>query len=53
MLKVKVVAENKIARLLIKSGFKVVDIKPHKDDSKRTVFVFEYTPELEQYLMEV
>jgi len=50
-LKVKVIAVNKLARELLKKGFNMVDIKPHKDDSRRTVFVFELTTELEDYLI--
>lgn len=48
--KVKVIAVNRIARELIKLGHNLVDIKPHKDDHRRTVFIFELTPQLEEYL---
>ena len=47
---VKVVASSKVARRLIKDGFPVVDIKPHKNDPKRTVFVFEDSNNLREYL---
>lgn len=49
-MKVKVIAVNKLARELIQLGYRIVDIKPHKDDYRRTVFVFELTPQLEEYL---
>lgn len=34
-----------IARWLIRDGFRVVDIRPLKEDSSRTKFYFEATPE--------
>lgn len=44
----KVIYSAKLARELIKKGFKVVDIKPDRTDvdKKRTVFIFEVTDEL-------
>lgn len=36
----------KIARKLIKSGFILIDIKPHKENKDRTVFVFKRTESL-------
>ena len=35
-----VITTSKLARHLIKLGFIVVDIKPHKSEENRTVFVF-------------
>lgn len=52
-MKVKVIAINRLAKELIRNGFKIVDIKSHKDDHRRTVFVFELTPELEDYLKSI
>lgn len=44
----KVVFSAKLARDLIRKGFKVVDIKPDRTDKdkKRSVFIFELTDEL-------
>lgn len=39
-----------IVRKLLKSGFRIVDIKAHKDNSDKTVFVFANEPELEAEL---
>jgi len=41
-----VIRSAKIARLLLKSGFRLIDIKPHKKDNKRSVFVFVRTEAL-------
>lgn len=49
-MKTKVVTENKIARELIKEGYSLIDIKPHKNDSRRTRLVFELTDKLESRL---
>lgn len=51
-MKTKVISENKLARELIKEGYSLVDIKPHKNDSRRTVFVFELTQKLESRLQQ-
>ena len=50
-MKTKVISENKLARELIKEGYSLVDIKPHKNDSRRTVFVFELTDKLQKRLL--
>ena len=46
----KVISSNKVARQLVKNGFPIVDIKAHKSDPKRTVFVFDLTQSLVDYL---
>lgn len=43
--KCKAVFHAGVARDLIGAGHAVVDIKPSKADGRRTVFVFEVTPE--------
>jgi hypothetical protein len=46
----KVIKSNRLARVLIQQGFKVVDIAPDKLDSRRSVFVFEMSYELKLFL---
>ena len=36
----------RVARNLIKSGVQVVDIKPFKEDSSRTIFIFKKNDEV-------
>lgn len=43
----KVVLTPTLAKHLLERGFRIVDLKPHKDDPRRTVFVFENCKELE------
>lgn len=31
----------KIARLLVKEGCKIIDIKPQKENTDKTIFIFE------------
>lgn len=38
--KAKIVFEPQTARKLLKEGCQIIDIKPHKEDKNRTVFVF-------------
>ncbi len=40
------------ARELLKNGFEIIDIKPHKNDptKKQSVFVFKYDPEIENFI---
>lgn len=40
----QVITNTAVARRLIQLGFKVIDIKPNKDNPVKTSFVFEYTP---------
>jgi len=46
----KVIRSNRLARVLISAGFKIVDIAPDRQDGKRSVFVFELTEELKNFL---
>lgn len=46
----KVIASTTLARELVKNGFIVIDIKPHKHDKKRTVHVFEDTEKLQDFI---
>lgn len=41
-----------LARQLLKGGFRIVDIKPDKNDKRRTVFIFQDSPELKQKMDE-
>jgi hypothetical protein len=54
----KIVIKPSIARKLLKLGYKIIDIKPKKDengdtDFTRCVFLFEYTDELESKIKEL
>ena len=37
---VKLIFTGKLARYLLKQGYQIIDIKPNKDNSDRTVFIF-------------
>jgi len=37
---VKLIFTAKLARHLLKQGYQIIDIKPNKDNSDRTVFIF-------------
>ena len=39
--KAKCIVASTMAKYLLKQGFKIIDLKPQRDDPKRTVFVFE------------
>lgn len=49
-MKQKVIASTRTAKELVKNGFPIVDIKPHKNDGRRTVFVFDNTDELIKFI---
>ena len=49
----KVIKSSKMAKILLANGFKVIDIAQDKNDYKRTVFVFELTPEFEKFLISI
>lgn len=42
----KIIYTGKLARYLLRKGFKIVDIKPMNTDPKRSVFIFESSNEL-------
>lgn len=44
--RIKCVPSRTLAVSLIDKGFRVIGIEPHRDNRDRSVFVFEYTPEL-------
>jgi len=41
--KVKCIVASTMAKYLLKQGFRIIDLKPLRDDHKRTVFVFDDT----------
>ena len=44
------IKSSKMAKELLSHGFIIIDSAPDKNDYKRTVFVFESTPEFEKVL---
>lgn len=46
----KVILSYALAKELLAKGFRIIDIDQNKYDSKRTVFVFENTQGLEDYI---
>jgi len=46
----KVVQENNKRRLSGKKVFNLIDIKPHKEDKRRSVFIYEYSDELKTFI---
>lgn len=42
----------KVARILIKKGFNVVDIKPFKENTERTIFIFNRTADVMKIIHE-
>ena len=48
----KVIRSPRIAKQLLEQGERIIDITEDRDDSKRTVFVFEYTESLDNFLTE-
>ena len=45
-----IITSTALAKKLIKNGFVVVDIFPHKHNKDRTVFIFEDTHEIKAFL---
>jgi len=45
---VKLIFTGKMARALLRKGFQIVDVKPNKDFSERTVFIFKDVPGLKE-----
>lgn len=48
-----IVFKAKIARQLLKEGFHLIDIKPFKEDTRRSLFIFERTGEIMERLREI
>ena len=49
----KIVFEPQIARKLLKDGCQIIDIKPNKDDKKRTVFVFKNDDNFKEHIASI
>jgi len=48
----KAVFNPAIAKKLVQMGFKIVDLKEHRENKIRTIFIFEYSKELENELIQ-
>lgn len=48
--KSRLIFDAKIARKLLKMGFVVIDIKPNRENTDKSIFVFENTDEFKQAL---
>ena len=46
----QVITSTRLAKELLQNGFNIIDLAPNRTDSKRTVFVFESTEELKEYI---
>lgn len=53
MRKSRLIFDAKIARKLLKMGFVVIDIKPNRENTDKSIFVFENTEEFKQALTEI
>lgn len=51
--KSRLVFDAKIARKLLKQGFVVIDIKPNRENTDKSIFVFENTEEFKQALVKL
>ena len=51
--KSRLIFDAKIARKLLKMGFVVIDIKPNRENTDKSIFVFENTEEFQNTLNEV
>jgi hypothetical protein len=51
--KSRLIFDAKIARKLLKMGFVVIDIKPNRENTDKSIFVFENTEEFKQVLTEI
>jgi hypothetical protein len=45
-----IIYQARITRDLLRQGFRIVDIKPNPQNKDRTIFLFEDTPLLRQYI---
>ena len=53
MRKSRLIFDAKIARKLLKMGFVVIDIKPNRENTDKSIFVFDNTEEFKQALTEI
>ena len=51
--KSRLVFDAKIARKLLKQGFVVTDIKPNRENTDKSIFIFENTDEFKSALTQV
>lgn len=51
--KSRLIFDAKIARKLLKQGFVVIDIKPNRENTDKSIFVFENTEEFQQALAQI
>ena len=51
--KSRLIFDAKIARKLLKQGFVVTDIKPNRENTDKSIFIFENTDEFKQALVEL
>ena len=49
----KLIFDAKIARQLLKMGFFVIDIKPNRENTDKSIFVFENTEKFQQALAQI
>ena len=53
MRKSRLIFDAKIARKLLKQGFVVIDIKPNRENTEKSIFVFENTDEFKLSLTQI
>lgn len=53
MRKSRLIFDARIARKLLKTGFVVIDIKPNRENTDKSIFVFENTDEFKQALAQI
>lgn len=53
MRKSRLIFDAKIARKLLKMGYVVIDIKPNRENTDKSIFVFENTDEFKQALTQI
>ena len=51
--KSRLIFDAKIARKLLKMGYVVIDIKPNRENTDKSIFVFENTEEFKKALAEI
>lgn len=51
--KSRLIFDAKIARKLLKMGYVVIDIKPNRENTDKSIFVFENTEEFKQALTQI